>query len=234
MKGLIVFAALTAFLVPLEAHDLVDVVGVRGSGKSTFAKKLAAVQLEHGKRVLAWDPKDEWSAHGRKRKHVDLGPLAHRCTVERLRQHPEWLSDPKLSLAVVSECSALDTEGIAEDFRDFVELVELTGDLVLFVDEVGLLRDAAPEALLIVGTQSRHWGNEGTPTVLVAQCMTLIEPKARKQVSMLITGTQHDPADLAAIEDMLIMPMGKESAEKFIQQVATMKRPGLIGWREAA
>jgi energy-coupling factor transporter ATP-binding protein EcfA2 len=227
-------ALLAAFLVGLAAHDLVCIVGKRGSGKSTFAKALIAKNLSEGRRVLAFDPKDEYSRHAPKKKHVDAGPLRDRCTVDELLAHPEWLSAPDLSLAVVSEVSNTDEEGLAEDLEAVTQLVELTGDLVFVLDEVGLYRDAAARTLKVIGTQSRHWGREGTPVVFVAQRMVLIEANARKQCSMLVTGRQDDPEDLDAIEKLVLPPLGEEQAAAFVQTVATLKRPGLVGWREAA
>lgn len=223
---------LAAFLVSLSAHDLVCVVGKRGSGKSTFAKNLIAVQLREGRRVLAFDPKREYSRHAEKKKHVDAGPLRDRCTVDELLKHPEWLDAPDLQLAVESEVSNTDEEGLAEDLEAVTQLVEQTGDLTMLCDEVSLYRDAAARTLKVIGTQSRHWGKEGTPVILVAQRMTLIEPNARKQCSVLVTGRQDDPEDVEAIRKMVAPTLGEDGAEKFVHEVATLARPGLVGWRE--
>lgn len=227
MKGLLVIMAL------LLAHDVVCIVGKKGSGKSTRGKALVAEQLDAGARAIAFDPNDEWSRHGKKKKNVDLGPLRDRCTVDRLLAHPEWLDRADLSLAVVPDDWESSTQ-LADDLQALAEQVKLSGDVVFVLDEVGLYRDAAQETLKVIGTQSRHWGINGSPLVLIAQRMNLIEKSARDQCSMVITGVQTDPEDLDAIEKMVRPSLGDEGAEKFVHTVATLKRPGLVEWKEAA
>jgi hypothetical protein len=222
--------ALIVTMPLLLPHDVVVIVGKRGSGKSTRAKALVAEQLRGGARVLDFDPNDEGSRHGKKKKHVDLGPLRDRCTVDELLSHPSWLDRPDLSLSVVP--ASKEPDALAEDLHAVHELVEQTGDMVCVLEEMGLYRDSAAHVLRVWGTQSRHYGESGSPLIAVAQRMALIEKSMRDQCSMVITGNQTDPEDLDAIEKMVRPSLGPEGAAQFVNDVANLKRPGLLEWRE--
>lgn len=226
MKGALLMSLL---LSVLEPHDVVVITGVRGSGKSSTAKKLMAVQLAAGKRVVAFDPKDEDSRLGKRKKFVELGPLRDRVTVDELLANPGMLDASDLSLAVVPESS--DPDELAVDLKALTEQVEHTGDLVFFLDEVGLYCDEAGQTLKYIGTQSRHWGDEGTPVVFVAQRMVLITRSARDMASVLYTGVQTDPDDLSALRKLTVSRLGKEGAEKFVADVATQPMPGMLEFR---
>lgn len=220
-----------ALLLP---HDVVVIVGKRGSGKSTRAKSLVAEQLDGGARVLAFDPNDEFSRHGKRKKHVDLGPLRDRCTVEELIDNAAnggtWLRRADMSLAVVPESK--DPEELAEDLADLHDLVSDVGDMVVVLEEMGLYRDSAANTLKVWGTQSRHYGVNGSPLVACAQRMALIEKNLRDQCSRVVTGVQTDPEDLDAIRKMVATSLGADGADAFVHRVANLPRPGLAEWRE--
>jgi energy-coupling factor transporter ATP-binding protein EcfA2 len=229
VKGLLV--TMLVFRV-LEPHEVVVITGVRGSGKSTTAKNLAAAQLEAGKRVLYFDVHDEASRQGKKKKHVELGPLRDRVSVDELLADPALLDADDLSLAVVPDSKEADA--LAEDLRAVAELVEHTGDLVLFLDEVGEYSDDARRTLKKIGTQSRHWGDEGTAVVFIAQRMVLITRSARDMASIIYTGVQTDPDDLRALHKLVVSRLGPEGAEKFVRDVATQPMPGVLEFHRDA
>lgn len=231
MKGLFVIMLLSV----LEPHDLVVITGVRGSGKSSTAKKLIAVNLNAGRRIVAWDPKDEYSRLGRKRKSVELGPLRDRVTLDELLANPEMLDAEDLSLAVVpSNPGTEEPDELAADFKELAGQVRLTGDLMFVVDEVGLIEEDARKTLKIVGTQSRHWGDEGVPLVLIAQRMVLITRSARDMSSIIYTGVQTDPDDLRTLYKLVVARLGEEKAQAFITDVATQPMPGVREFRRDA
>lgn len=225
------FAIALMLLVP---HDRVVIVGKVGSGKSTYAKRLIAEQLSAGARALAFDPNDENSRHGEKKQHVDLGPLRDRCTVDELLANAArggtWLERADLSLAVVPESKMPDA--LAEDVEALHALVATEGDMVVLLEEMGLYRDTAAMILRVWGTQSRHYGKKGSPLIACAQKLVLIEKSLRDQCSILVTGVQTDPEDLDTIEKIVRPSLGEDGAKKFAHDVATLPRPGLLGWSE--
>jgi hypothetical protein len=66
---------------------------------------------------------------------------------------------------------------------------------VLVVEECALLK-RAPDALVYLATQSRHWG---VPLVLIAQRAVRIHIDAREQCSKIISFRQSSPDDVAAL-----------------------------------
>lgn len=204
----------------IQAHDRVIVVGKTGCGKSSHAKKLLAAELEHGTRIVAFDPHDEYSEAGRKSDHVRLGPLAQRCTMTDLERDPErWLDCDDLALSVVPSSNAREC---AREFECLADLVRDTGDLLLVVDEVGYIECFAEQKLIEVACQYRH---HGVGVVLIAQCAVQIPKIARRQASQLWSGRQDDPDDLAAL--------AKIAGQPFAERVSRLPRGELAHWRDS-
>jgi hypothetical protein len=204
----------------LDPRDRLVIVGKTGSGKSTWAKKLMAAELEHGTRIVAFDPHDECSQLGRKSDQVRLGPLLQRCTVEELFHDPrEWLDREDLALAVVP---ARTRRECAIDFLEVSEQIRSTGGLVYVVEEVGFFGDYANDSLEDVACQYRH---EAIAVALVAQCTVQIPKIARRQASRVVSGRQDDPDDLAALEKMC--------GRGFSERVSRLSPGELVEWRDS-
>lgn len=209
----------------LAPEDVVVIVGKRRSGKSFQAKQLLHSEVRAGARVVAFDPHDEYSRHGKRTTATNLGPLTQRCTVDQLLDAPQMLDSPRLSLAVIPRtASKRDT---AEDAKQLINLVRLTGDLTVCWDEVGEYGDGAYDELESMATQSRHWGDHGCPVIYVAQRAVQIPRSARDQASVLITGIQNDPDDLTVLRKITGSP-------KFAEATSRLPRPGTLTWRESS
>lgn len=203
----------------LEAHDVVMIVGKRGSGKSHQAKALCGLELAAGARVAVFDPHDEYSIKGRATKGVTLGPLPQRFTMDELLEKPSLLDGKKLGAAFVPR-GRLRSQ-IAADFRDFAKLVLLTGGLTVVADEVGEYDDTCKDELETLATQSRHYE---MPVVLVAQRATQVPKTARSQASQIFCGLQDEEDDLKAL--------GKRCGKDFSDRVSRLPRRTLIVWRD--
>lgn len=200
----------------LQPHDVVLVVGKRGTGKSTHAKALCGEELKAGSRVAWFDPHDEYSRKGRKSTEVRLGPLRDRVTIDQLCAKPSLLDQETLSLSVVPEGD------FAAAFEEFSSMVLATGGVTLGADEIGEYSDEANKALNTVATQSRH---SACPVVLVAQRLTQIPKTARTQASTVVTFLQSNPEDLAALDKLT-------GDEDFSARVSRLGRGKFLTWRD--
>ncbi|NBD09638.1 helicase HerA domain-containing protein [Corallococcus silvisoli] len=206
--------------VILRPEDVVLCVGKRGTGKSTRAKAMLAAAMAAGQRVLAFDPHDEYSKHGRDSGQVRLGPLTQRMTLVELADNLDVLEEDGLALAVVPEGSQRDK---GEDFAALVDDVLDVGELVFLADEVGQWGRYAIEALEELACQSRH---SAVPVVLVAQRLTQIPKTARTQATQLNSGRQDNPDDLKALADL--------AGDDFAVAVARLARGEHKHWRDDA
>jgi energy-coupling factor transporter ATP-binding protein EcfA2 len=204
----------------LEPEDVALYVGKRGSGKSTRAKQLLAAAMAAGQPCVAFDPHDEYSQEGRQSSQVRLGPLTQRMTVEQLAADPDALLEKRLSLAVVPE--GLGPREKAEAFSALVDEVLDAGDVVLLADEVGQWGRYCAEQLDELACQSRH---SGVPVVLVAQRLVQVPKTARTQATLVNSGRQDNPDDLAALADL--------AGEGFSEAVARLKRGECVQWVES-
>lgn len=180
----------------LRSHEIHAFVGKRGSGKSTRAKELCQRLMDAGQRVVAFDPHDEYSEHGRASKQVRLGPLSQRMTMLELCEDESILDEPGLALAVVPEG---DPRELAKSVHELSEMVRDTGRVVLLLEELGMYGEFAADTLNELACQSRH---DEVPLVFVAQRMVQVPKTARTQISTLNSGRQDDPADLRALADV--------------------------------
>jgi hypothetical protein len=204
----------------LDPRDRLVVVGKTGSGKSTWCKKLMAAELEHGTRIVAFDPHDECSQLGRASDQVRLGPLRERCTVDQLFHDPrEWLDREDLALAIIPSRTRKEC---AIEFAEVSEQIRGTGGLFYVVEEVGFFGDHAIDCLEDVACQYRH---EAINVALVAQCAVQIPKIARRQASRVVSGRQDDPDDLLALEKMC----GRE----FSERVSRLSPGELVEWRDS-
>lgn len=162
----------------LQAHDVVVVVGIRGSGKTYWVRRNV---VRKAGRVVVWDPHGEYET-------------TERRTVDELLADPSPLDRERVHLAVVPAWQTpLD---LAEEFQTFVELLGTCESMTVVVDEVGLLRKHGAEWIELVACQSRHWE---CPLILVAQRAVQIPMTAREQMSHLVSFRQSSPADVAAL-----------------------------------
>ena len=212
----------------IEASTRRAYVGKTGTGKSYAAKADVADYLKRqGARVVVFDPEDEWSKHGEKSQHINLGPCTHRTTFEEFAADPgRWLDFERVSLAVVP---SEDEDEAAEQVAEFVSIVRSTGDLLVVFEEVGSYagpeapNKAGAKALAKIATRGRHWG---CPVFFCAQFMIQIPPGARRQVGELQCFRQTTPADLAALEELVGDPTLADRVKRLPDRES-------IEWRDA-
>lgn len=197
-------------LSPFNDAERAAVIGISGSGKSFAAKGAVRRELERCRRVVAFDPCDEWSRLGRRSKAVTLGPLNQRVTFEELEMDIRGhLCADNLSLAVV--CSD-DQKVAAEQCAQFVLWVKSCGNMLAVFEEVGFYAgpDAGIEdgkrALNLIATQGRHWadgdGEGSCPVLFVGQRMVHVPASARAQLTQLESFLQTMPQDLDELRDL--------------------------------
>lgn len=211
----------------LTPHEVLAIVGKRGSGKSSVGKMVCLAELEQSARVLAFDPHDEWSQAGRKTDQVDLGPIPMRLTVQEFLQLREAAREAlmlheELALSLVPRERPRE---MAEDFCAVARVVQRYGKLTWFVDEVGFFGSHCNEDLNVVSTQFRHYE---VPIVFLAQRMTQIPLTSRTQIARLYTGLQTDPDDLDAVARLVGLVHGKP----FAAGVARLPRREFLEWRD--
>lgn len=201
----------------LQPHDVVLIVGKRGSGKSHWYRTHV---LPHERRVLTWDP------HGEHPGDVRLTPDQ---LVDRL---PELASGNPIRWAITP--SSRWPKPCADEFTELVRILDEApaGRYVLAIDEVGIIGERAGEALAHVATQSRHFGEQagqgGVPLVFLAQRAVQIPKTAREQASQVVTFRQDNAADVDALSERI----GEQLAAKV--WTLNRERHECIHWREDA
>lgn len=180
----------------LLSRDRLVYVGKTGYGKSRAVKQLCSELQARGRRLVVFDPCDEYSQHGNASAETDLGPVRDRLTARELYRDPRALDAPRLSLAVVPDKD--DPKRVALDFERVAELVRATGNCVLVVEEVGYFAEHAQSPLKNVATMARK---DGVAVVMVAQRAVQIPLTARSQASVIVAFHQDEPADLEALEE---------------------------------
>lgn len=205
-------------LPPLQPHDVVLIVGKRGTGKSTAAKALLASELKRKTRAIVFDYHDEYSRHGEASEQVYLGACRDRMEIDAISLNPDALDDSRLSLSLVPERGPKEC---AADFEVAADLALDTGGLLFLADEVGVYSDYCGETIDRLVCQSRH---SAVPVVLVAQRMIQIPKTARTQATAIVSFRQDNPDDLAALEKIA----GKEIAAR----VSRLPRGKCEVWRD--
>jgi hypothetical protein len=196
--------------VKLAEHDVLGIVGVRGAGKSHYAKNQV---VKTPGRVVVWDPQGEYQTDN------DLDEVS----VAELMAEPTLLDEEDCRLAVVADWDK--PEDLADEFAAFTALLKNARHeyvTKIVIDECALLRPYADGYLVAIATQSRHWR---MPLVLIAQRATMIPPGARSQCSLFISFRQNDPADIDALEERI----GKIKA----RQASRLPRRKFVIWSES-
>lgn len=166
-----------------ESHDVIGVIGMRGSGKTTWARDhIVDDVLDYSGSVLLWDP------HMESETYHDL--LLY---PDEMAEYLDRYELPPLSAVVPHSFTP---QGLREGFSMFVEACTLyVRDTCIVIDEVALLR-RAPDLLDALVTQSRHWD---CPVVLISQRAAAISKTSRAQISYLVSFAQRDPDDIKAL-----------------------------------
>lgn len=207
----------------LEPHDIALYLGMRGTRKSTRAKALAGRCMRKTRgarkhRVVALDPHDEWSIHGRASDQVILGPLVQRFDAWQVLADPSILERDNLCAAIVP--AELDPEAWARVFEPILyELLEV-GDVTVFMDEVPSWAEYCTKVLNAVALNSRH---SRTPVAAVGQRAKKFPLTFRSQATHCNSGTQKEPQDLAALADL--------GGKDFADAVRQLERGQWCHWR---
>jgi hypothetical protein len=194
--------------VKLAAHDRVVVVGITGSGKSYWTKREIVDKAPH---VVVWDP------HGEYAEDAEDGDGCAGVRGVPLDTLDAELEDDNARVAVVPEYRTLDE--LSKQFVVFCDVAKECRDVLLVVDEIGLLY-GAPKHVEYLATQSRHWG---CPLVLIAQRAVQIPSTARDQASRIVSFRQIRPDDIEALADRI-----GERAER----IGKLPRRERVEWHE--
>jgi hypothetical protein len=196
----------------LAPHDRVVIVGVTGSGKSTYARDTVWTPA---KKAVAWDPYGEFPGD--------------RLTVDEFIEDAGRLMGTKAYHYSIRPAGSMPGE-VAEDFKSLVDVLQEFGGYVFVVDECALLRARAGDAIEMVATQSRHWGHDsgepGVPTVFLSQRSVGIPLTAREQASVIVSFAQTTPEDLR----VLAAKCGEEFAARV--GICTRAKHDHAIWRE--
>lgn len=170
---------------PLGPSERVLVIGVSGTGKTTYAKKLLSGGAggPPAGRVVFFDPQ------------ADYVDVAVPVTLAELRAAPELLKGERVAVAVQPDGDT--EEELAAEVEELCELVRKAGRLVVVLDEVGDYADAARKTLSRLARNGRH---DGIASVWVTQAAMEIPKGVRRQATRVFSFLQTDPSDLSALE----------------------------------
>ncbi len=171
--------------VKLEAHDRVMVVGIPGTGKSRWTMENI---VRNAPRVVVWDP------HGEYAERCDLDEYS----VDEIADAPGVLDEAGARIAVVAQ-GWRSLEELAEQFELFADLIKTVENVTIVIDEVGMIDDFARKPIEFLACQSRHFGDPGSPLVLVAQAAVQIPKRARRQATTIVSFCQTEDADIDAL-----------------------------------
>ncbi|MFE8599827.1 hypothetical protein [Archangium violaceum] len=205
----------------MQAHECHAYVGKRGSRKSTRNKENLGRCLKAGQRVIAFDPHNEYAQDGHATDEVMLGPLPSSRELWAVLADPSELLEGDTSFAVVPD--SLEEEDLARGFDELARLAYEAGDLVFSADELVLYFMSArvQKRLNFLATQGRH---KKLPLALAAQRMVHVPYTTRTQLTLVDTGKQDDPDDVAAI--------AKRCGKDFAEKVPKLKRGERLVWQD--
>ena len=172
------------------------VLGTTGTGKSTRAKKLAAGWIRMGQSVVVFDPGGEWAQRSKKRR-ITPGPCSNVCSPDELSK---ITSIPDGGLAV-QPADGIEESDLVDGLKTLDQWLRTTqsdspDDVVLIIDEVGLIEQQAQRTIKRLAIFSRH---DGIALVLIAQRATSIDKTARSQMSWVVSGSQVEVDDVDAL-----------------------------------
>jgi len=188
--------AIVAEQLGLEPEDVVVVLGVRGTGKSFWAKQ--QILREHP-RVVVYDPNEEYvtGAKGAPPNMRQLTPMH----IDQFIDHmATTLAAERGQLAVAVHSPQRTRAERVQSFERFVSMIGDSRNLLLVIEETGDLPPECNDDLCHLARRSRHWG---IPVVFIAQRATDIPKTAREQMSYLVSFRQSDPADVRAIRERI-------------------------------
>ena len=207
----------------LQPHDRVGIVGKTGTGKGQLVKRaVRELWLQDGRPVIAWDPMDEHSLHGRRTEFRSLGLLPEKGAAIDV---DEDLLSRVAGFAVVP--SGRTGAELAEEFADLAAALEESdaiqdrGGAILIIEEIGRLTRHGGERLEDVFCRFRHFG---IAVIAIAQRQVQIPATCRAQLNHLISFGQSRKADLDALRD--------EQGETFADGVKRLPRGEFLHWRE--
>ncbi|MFT3836737.1 MAG: ATPase/DNA packaging protein [Myxococcaceae bacterium] len=153
------------------------------------------------KRVVVYDPCDEWSEAGRATSQVDLGPCKERVTFDEFTGNVlRYLDRERYSLAIVPGTDDADEQ--AEQVATLCAFMMHVGNVLVVLEEVGAYSfdnthpAKAQKAINVVANRGRH---EELPMVMVCQRMVHMSKSTRAQLTALETFAQLDDDDVDAI-----------------------------------
>lgn len=186
------------------------VLGVTGTGKTRAVQRACAARMAHGGAVMVIDPKGEYHDLAQMTPQGCLAALVSGHRMRGVAVVPSWQSLDSLSADVALALDSLRYRAPGG------------GPLLVVVEECGLLRGEAREALEIVATVGRAWGVE---LCCVAQRATQVPATVRAQASMIASFRQTHPADLEALEEIV----GEERA----LAIRSLPRYKHVTWTES-
>jgi hypothetical protein len=154
------------------------VVGLSGTGKTTFAKRI----LAPASRVVYFDP-----CH-------DYRDVAVPIRVDELARDASILRASELCISV--EPAGADDRELALEVELVIARCREARDLVLCLDEVGDYGAAAIKPLSRLARNGRH---DGIASVYVTQSAVEIPKVCRRQLTHVFSFLQIDPDDLEAL-----------------------------------
>ena len=203
------------------------IIGVTQHGKSTWAKEWAAWLITKGHSVIAWDPADEWSIHGKQRKHCKRGPLRDSVFLSELVKNArKWLTRKGLQLAVKpnpyppggafeGKRQIGPNEWVSRQFTTFTTLVRgwtpPRVPIAFFIDEVNLLFKYAEAALDDI---AERWAKDEIVPIFLGQRWMHFTKNMRAQIAWLISFKQVKQHDLLFI--------GQEAGRDFARALPSL------------
>jgi energy-coupling factor transporter ATP-binding protein EcfA2 len=194
-----------------QPGEIVVIVGVTNSGKSTLAKRWASYLLQQQEPVVVvTDFAAEWSRHGIMREWCPLGPMHDESTVTEFLTRPEMLRKRRLALAIRPDDVLAPAAGKAEEFKAVLPYMrQRKGRTHLFFEEAGKLSTWLGEEF---GEVATTWRKDGPVPYFLAQYWTQLPKEVRSQASTIVSFQQTDSTCLGFL--------ARETTRAFARDVA--------------